>query len=277
MKRTLFSGLASIVLGLLVMASMAFAGNAHHVTTSGTAGGSGSIGSPWDLQTGLTSTSVQPGDTVYIHAGTYLNASGNWVTTRSGTSSLPVIYRAWPGDRAILSTSAGWSAPFVFGSYPSNGGSYVWLWNMELISDQSYPLNQPQFGANIGSDGSGNVSGDGAKVINCIIHDCVGGGIGSWWSGRTQELNGNLIYYNGRMEGYSNDAHDYGIYADNSAGTGRKLIKDNIISTNWSYGIHAYSQAGGVNNITLDGDVFLNAGYLWLGSHQFQANLLLGG
>src|SRR5947209_10794096 len=46
---------------------------AHYVTPSGSGSGDGTAARPWDLVTGLAGASgqVQPGDTVWLRAGTY--------------------------------------------------------------------------------------------------------------------------------------------------------------------------------------------------------------
>src|SRR5262245_37174151 len=43
-----------------------------HVSPNGSSSGNGSVGSPWDLTTALNQpSSVQPGATIWLHAGTY--------------------------------------------------------------------------------------------------------------------------------------------------------------------------------------------------------------
>ena len=233
-----------------------------HVTTTASSNGNGSSSSPWQLQVALSQSSlVKPGDIVYIHQGTYY---GSFRSDLTGSSTKPIIVRNYGSDRATITTINGWDDGLQV------NGSYVWFWGIEFTSDKSCPLDQPGDGINLGT---GDV--DGIKVINCVIHDVTGAGIGCWSPSTNSEINGCLIYYNGRMEGYSNDAHDYGMYVQNV--TSNKLLKDNIDGYNWSYGVHAYSESGGVNNITFDGNVFYNAGYPWLGDHQFQANFLIGG
>ncbi|MEG7741721.1 hypothetical protein U2084_14885, partial [Listeria monocytogenes] len=37
----------------------------------------------------------------------------------------------------------------------------------------------------------------GTKIINCVIHDAVGNGIGLWSDASGSEIYGNVIYYNG--------------------------------------------------------------------------------
>src|ERR1700721_1353686 len=75
----------------------------HFVSPSGTSAGDGSIGKPWDLQTALYQpSSVLPGDTIWIEAGTY---NGTFASRLVGTSANPIIVRNYQGQRATLDGS----------------------------------------------------------------------------------------------------------------------------------------------------------------------------
>lgn len=70
------------------------------VSPQGTPQGNGSIDSPWDLQTALDHpTTLKPGDTVWIRAGTYL---GPFVSHLNSTSAAPIKVRAYPGERVTI-------------------------------------------------------------------------------------------------------------------------------------------------------------------------------
>jgi hypothetical protein len=61
-------------LGLLLILSLVANARAaeFHVQPSGTPQGKGTLAEPWDLATALAASEiVKPGDTVWLHAGTY--------------------------------------------------------------------------------------------------------------------------------------------------------------------------------------------------------------
>ncbi len=233
-----------------------------HVTSGASANGTGSLSNPWQFQTALNQpSSLKPGDTIWVHAGTY---TGMFVSALNGSSGKPIIVRNFVNDRVTIVSPGSWQDGIQV------NGSYTWFWGLEVTSDPTSPLDEPGSGFNIGIGSTG----DGIRIINCIVHDQVGGGFGWWLPSTNAEINGCLIYYNGREVGAGNNAHNYGIYMQNV--TGRKLFKDNIDGYNWSYASHVYSEQQGVDNITFDGDVLYQSGYIWRGT-QFERNLIMGG
>ena len=234
-----------------------------HVTPGALPSGTGTLERPWQLQIAIHhQPAVKPGDTIWVHGGVY---SGQFSCSLNGTPARPIIVRSFRNERATIMEPGG-----KWGAGISLYGSYTWLWGLEVDSNPDSPLNAPAAGINI----VGGTSSPGLKVINCIVHDQVGGGFG-WWSGATDgEINGCLVYYNGRQEGVGNNSHNYGIYLQNVSG--KKLFKDNILPYNWSYAVHAYSEEGGVNRIVFEGNVMYQSGYLWRGTAN-ERNLIIGG
>jgi hypothetical protein len=91
-----------VVLALLVVFALPALASAtdFYVSPAGNPSGDGSIGNPWDLQTALNQPSaVQPGDTVWLRAGTYV---GTFTSNLTGTSAFPIKVRQYPGERATL-------------------------------------------------------------------------------------------------------------------------------------------------------------------------------
>lgn len=135
-----------------------------YVTTNGT--GDGSIGSPWSLQTATTNALLQPGDTVWLRAGTYfpvvtnsyLEGALGWWTSVGGVSNNPVTYRSFTNEWAAIDRR--WLLT-----------SYVRFRDLEFFdslkghnpTNESYP-NGPwvQFVMS---------SSVGDEWINCVIHD----------------------------------------------------------------------------------------------------------
>src|SRR2546422_8664311 len=71
----------------------------YYVTPGGSASSSGGASSPWDLATALSGGGgrVQPGDTIWLGAGTY---QGAFTSTLTGSAGSPIVVRQYPGERA---------------------------------------------------------------------------------------------------------------------------------------------------------------------------------
>ena len=229
--------------------------DAFHVTTGGSASGSGSITDPWTLSHALSHPAqVAPGDTIWVHEGVY---SGSFVSNLLGTASRPIVVRNYRGGRATLEDRTGGILILT-----ARGG-YTWFWGLEVRSVSTNLTNT-----------SGVILGaPGIKCINMVVHDCLGSGINPFKEAIDAEVYGSLMYFNGRQNERSGGA--YGSYIQNV--TGRKLIRDNIYHHNWSYGVHAYESGGAdLDSMTFEGNAIFNNG-LFYEANKFRANLFLGG
>lgn len=221
-----------------------------YVSTTGQSTNPGTLAEPWDLYSALLQKYliVQPGDTIWIAAGTYVhpdrsqNAKGYQVRLY-GTYNQPIKVRPYPDQltaRVIL--DGGVSAYSVSESaYPR----YVWLMYLELIvqemidsvclnhgtprttdwatsteyvgPDQNFPWG--------GFDFPGGV---GLKFIHLISH---GNGQGSGvWSKCTDgtEIYGCLIYDNGYMA--PDRWHGHSTYEQNTGLDGTwRYIENNMM------------------------------------------------
>ena len=98
----------------------------YYVTTGGSSSGDGTSASPWDLPTALSGAGgrVHAGDTIWVRAGTYV---GTYNTNLVGSSTAPIIVRAYPRERVIIDGNDGsGNDGFVV------HGSYTWYWGLEL-------------------------------------------------------------------------------------------------------------------------------------------------
>ena len=102
-----------------------------------------------------------------------------------------------------------------------------------------------------------HVYGPRTKLINMIVHDGEQG-IASWSQAVDSELYGNLIYNVGFETGTQGQGHS--IYVQNEDGV--KRIVDNILFNSHSFGVHAYTEAGRIDNIYLEGNTAFNHGLL---------------
>jgi alpha-N-arabinofuranosidase len=92
---------AGLVLGVgLLLSGRANAGE-YHVATNGNDAGAGSKDAPW-LTIQKAATTLQPGDTCIVHAGTYRE----WVNpARGGTAQMPITYQGAMGEDVYLKGS----------------------------------------------------------------------------------------------------------------------------------------------------------------------------
>ena len=217
----------------------------YYVAPGGSSGGDGTVARPWDLASALR-RSFRGGDTLWLRGGTY---RGAFTSTLSGTSTAPVVVRQYPGERATI------DGQLVV------RGSYSTFWGFELMSSVTAPGNVAGLG----------VFGPGTRIINLVIHDHGGNGIGTWAEGPNTEIYGNLVYNNGRQRVVPNFAH--GIYGQNS--TGSKWVRENIVFNQFGYGLHFYAEGGALQGIQLEGNVVFQNGTP--ATSRGEPNLELGG
>jgi hypothetical protein len=217
----------------------------YYVAPGGSSGGDGSSARPWDLATALGRT-LRGGDTLWLRGGTY---RGRFTSRLLGTSTAPIVVRQYPGERATLD-----------GQLVVNGG-YTTFWGFEVMSSVSAP-----------GDVEGiSVHAPGTRLINLVVHDHGGNGVGTWDDAPNSEVYGLVIYNNGRQRVIPGFAH--GIYGQNATGT--KLIRDNIVFNQFGYGLHLYAEAGGLRGLHVEGNVTFQNGTP--ASARGTPNLELGG
>jgi len=242
---------------------MSQASDSYHVKTNGTPSGDGTINNPWDLQTALNHPNkVKPGDTIWIHEGIY---TGVFTSNLTGNSSAPIIVRAAKDKEVILDGNIDSSKGYVL----SFEGQYTWIWGITILNTNENRTNNP----NLPIDNKDGVSftGSNCKLINCIIRDNGGGGIGFWQTAINSEIYGCIIYHNGYIG--EDRGHGHAIYIQNNTGT--KLITDNIFFNSFGMGIHAYTEGGNIKGYTIDGNIMFNCGLPY--SVFLDRHILVGG
>jgi hypothetical protein len=205
------------------------------VTPAGSATGDGSASRPWDLRTALAHpAAVQPGDTIWLRAGTY---TGAFTSSLRGTASAPIVVRRYPGERATIRGTL------------AVGGAYTWYWGFEVANTNTSTQNV--MGINSHAPGS--------RFINLVVHDHSGNGIGVWSEAPDAEVYGCVMYNNG-FRGSSAGRAAHGVYAQNS--TGWKRLRENLVFQTFGYGFHLYTEGSALRNFTLEGNVAFNNGLL---------------
>jgi hypothetical protein len=232
----------------------------YYVAPNGSAQGNGSQANPWDLQTALNQpASIHAGDTVWLRGGTY---SGNYSSVLTGTQAAPIIVRQFPGERSTIDSGA---MPRSLPALTVRGAD-TWYWGFELMDSNpsrdfdtaSRQISVMAYGLRL-------------KFINMVLHDGLGGF--GWWTTNSPddgEIYGNLIYNVGA--GPSGSGHS--IYMQNALG--KKRVVDSIMFNGFSFGIHAYTEGGNIDNIELEGNVSFNHGILSPGQGP-KANFLYRG
>ena len=175
MKRILF---------LLCIPLFAFGATRHVIPAGG-----GTSGEAADSANGRTfaylaggTSAAAAGDTVILHGTFAFSASTNFYA--SGEEGNLLVIKACPTCGARLTKS--------------NAGNMIEWYSdyCEFLGIEfDYTLSSPtsETGTAI------YCRGDGCKIVNCIIHDCVGTGIADQSEANGTEQIGNLIYYNGSV------------------------------------------------------------------------------
>lgn len=207
---------------------------------------------------------MQPGDTIWLHGGTY---RGKFTATVAGTSTRPVVIRQYPGERATIDVAGATSTTSRGDAFIVNGQWTEW-WDFELMS--SDPNRSTDTRPNMIVNDASNT-----KYIDLVVHD---GGIAfyNYPSASNVEFDGNIIYNNGWQGTAKGGGH--ALYLKSA--TGPIIVRDNVMFDQFGYGIHLYTDAGAgqLINMTLDGNVSFNNGAV---TNQYNsganANILIGG
>lgn len=256
----------------------------YYASPTGTSSGNGSLTSPWDLQTALNQpSSVHPGDTIWLRGGNYRFNGVSWKfnSVLSGTASAPITVRQYPGERAT-----------VDGNIQQLSGGYTIYWGFEIMDSQTYgagnttpnrvttqsgPWPTTWWETFNGKTYDYCVSGfdlraPNCKLINIILHDNIGGGLGADIPAGNAEIYGLLSYYNG-WQSTVDRGHGHGIYGQNALPS-VKYITDSIIFDNFALGMQATGSAAPVADaFDIEGTAFFKNGEL---AFQPQQQLLIG-
>jgi hypothetical protein len=232
-----------------------------YVSPTGSSSGDGSVNRPWDINTALSGAGgrIVPGDTVWLRGGTY---PGTHTSSLRGTSSAPIVVRAYPGERVTLDGTS--SSTITL----NVDGAWTIYWGFEIMNTITV-----RFGTGLAARPSGvyvrNASN--VKLVNLIIHD-TGHGTYIENTAHNIEIYGWIVYNGGNDNSSRSDGH--GIYVRND-GTTPKLISDNVIFNQFGFGIHSYAESGDLLKlITYEGNVLFNNGEL---SAFDSPNMILGG
>jgi hypothetical protein len=260
------SRLACVVIATVLLAAAAHAAE-FHVSPAGTPQGDGSAEHPWDLATALAGPeAVRPGDTIWLHEGTY---RGGFDSRLTGRPDAPIIVRGRPGERVTIDTHP--RDERDNGLFALHGADAVYR-DFEVTC--SHPARVTEIRGSWPADirrGSVDVRGDRIACVNLVVHDCSNG-FGFWAEGEGGEISGCLIYYNG-WQG-PDRGHGHAIYTQNERDV--KRIADNVIFHQFAYGIHAYgSEKASLKGFDIEGNIAFENGCLSPGGNA--SGIMVGG
>jgi len=228
----------------------------YFVAPGGKPEGAGTRDAPLDLATALSGNSpARPGDTIWLRGGTYW---GPFVSDVRGSADAPVVVKQYPGERAVID---GVRAPAE--STLTVRGTDTSFIGFEVTN--SSPARDSERGIGV------HVLGAHTRLINLVVHD-TGNGIGFWSPALDSELYGNVIFNIGWQEHGQGKGH--AIYVQNDRGV--KRIVDNVLFNGYSFGVHAYTEQGRIDNLHFTGNVSFNNGVLAPDGER-KANILVGG
>jgi hypothetical protein len=235
----------------------ASSGHAYYASPQGTSANPGTVERPIDLATALSAKGpLHPGDVLWLRKGVY---RGNFKSDLAGQPGAFIVVAQYPGDRAVLDGASAPNLPVL-----RVDGSYTVYWGFEVTN--STPV-QPGVARGAGVD----VFGAYTKFINLVVHD-TGNGFGLWTPALEAELYGSVIYQSGWDE--DDRGHGHSIYVQNDVPP--KRLVDNILFDGRSFGIHAYTEGGEINNLYIEGNIAFNHGTRSRVSGP-KANILVGG
>jgi hypothetical protein len=258
--------LSMITFAVSILCSLSMA-TEFHVSPEGKPDGDGTRESPWDLQTALSHPEpVKPGDTIWIHGGTY---KGSYKSDLQGRDGVPIIVRQAPGERAVIEIVPRPKLGNGFFAY----GEWTRFQDFELTCTD--PKRRTEIKGSWPKDinrGNVNCRGSHLQFVNLLVHD-LSQGFGFWSSGAGGEIYGGLIYNNGW--GGPDRGHGHGIYAQNKVST--KTIGDNIIFQQFGSGMHVYgTEKSSLKGFRVIGNAVFNNGRLHAPG-RFTRSILVGG
>jgi hypothetical protein len=218
---------------------------------TGTAGGDGSLSSPWDLQTALNKTAViDPGDTLYLRGGTY---TGAFTASLLGEADNNITVRPYPGERVIWDANQEGEANMADAPLYQILGGYVTYIGFEFLNSST--VRQLTLG---GSNPATRrapgpyLKAPGLKLINCLVHD-LSEGPSFWAEANGAELYGNVVWNNGWNSTVDGN-HGHALYCQ--GGTAERVVRDNILVSSFGYKLHAYgSELASLANLTFDQNI----------------------
>jgi hypothetical protein len=214
--------LASMLAGVLMSAASLAgqSGSSFYVSTNGSDGNPGSMGSPW-LTIQHAANTVTAGATVYVYGGVYSEAVN---FPASGTASAPIIFQSYPGQTAVIDGTD----VACCTSNPASSGNETQ--GLITIVDESH------------------ITVSGFEIRNFTTGKAAATPAGVWitGSGTGVRLLNNLVHNITTSSEKNGNAFGIAVY-----GTSQAAIKNLVISGNQVYSL----KTGNSESLNVDGNV----------------------
>ena len=244
----------------------------------------GTADSPWTLQyafdgapetlgDGGQVNQIEPGDTVWLHGGTYdIDNEGEtegFDVTVSGTSSQKIVFRSLPWEWAVIQDNRSWfcanraDASACGPTDPTDNetigvdGSYVQLRDLEVTNTATDRLNTGTKNFNR-PNGVRLEDGDHNELVNVVIHD-TGTGVQTASNAIGSKVYGSVIYNTGWDDQDLEDrGRGHGMYIQNQ-NTPEMEVTSNVIVTGYRYGLQLF-KGSTVDSVFMTDNVLASTG-----------------
>jgi hypothetical protein len=157
-------------------------------------------------------------------------------------------------------------------------GDHLWLRDFEIAQPDDLPRETQEAGSHpdLGNPYGGiTVHGNECRLINLLIQNNLGNGVGWWSSAKGGEIYGCIIVRNGWKGPDRN--HGHSIYTQNQEGT--KTISNCIMTTRWPgghYTMHAYgSSRAYVDEFLIEDNIAWRHGTFLVGGGRPSRNIVV--
>jgi len=233
------------------------------------------LGSPVNTASAYNSDTISVTSAAGVQSGDVILVDSEQMQVAALSGNLLTVNRGWGGScpsGTCPSHAAGALVQLVKGILAIYG-AYTQYMGIEVTdsSPQRVSIQAGSSPTDLATGDGIDLYGAGIKVINCVVHDAPGNGIGAWSTAPDSEVTGNIIYNNGWIG--PDRLHGHGIYTQNN--TGRKDFNANIVFNPFDNVIQMYgSSASFLNNFYWDRNILFH-GPIVMGGNSAISNLNL--
>lgn len=235
----------------------------------------GSDGNAYHTQAGAVAA-VQPGDTIYVRAGTW-GGTGRWDfsgANKTGTASAWITLAGYPGERPVFQyagtgtygviNARGARAYFIFRNFVIDGINTADTTEWAIRDgNHDFILEDIEF-KNIKSNGL-SIVGNNVRVSNCIIHDLIEHPTSRRYAIYLRSGTNAVIENSDLYNAPGGGIHVYSVAGESTPGA---IIRNNRIHhNNWMNsspvsGIHLFNESGGISDMQIYNNLIYKNGLL---------------
>lgn len=247
----------------------------------------GTQASPWSLPYALSGAQadgkVRAGDSIYIMGGIY---TGKYVSNLGFADAAPIFVASYPNARVTINGYIG-----VVDNTPAMQvfGVNTWYIGLEFASTATERLANAAPAddtgrINIYSGPAIDFYGRNNKLINCVVHDYPGYGVGAWKTATDTEYYGCIVYNNGHVVDtlgqMGGSVHGPGFYIQNMDGSQPQRFVNNIIFKNGGPGLQVKTvypfPQNSLNGIVADSNTLFHSSFMHFKNRGRKPDLYLG-